>query len=1711
MKHLGTRQSLCKWNQHVKRGISLLLAFFAVCSCLCVNAPIAYASGTTLKVGYSDPNGIFADENGIPTGYAVEYLEEFSKYSGWKFDLIPYTWEECLAALERGTIDLMVMTRYTPERGERFLFSDLPMGYNHAVIFTEPDSQIYYQDYQAFRGCRIGVTEGTVVESSVIKHSEDLDLNWEIVPFLSEKDMRQALARGEIDLMAGGASSSYPDLKIVDRCGMSPSYIITNRQNQDLMKQINIIMQQIAIEDPSLQTRLSEKYQNTVSVDLHLTREEQEYIDSSAPIDIHMFGSRRPVAYYEGDQVKGILPDYMDVIGELTGLTFNYLQAQTASHLTEAASLQNGGLLISSDPTIAETYGLVQSASVLQLEMAYIRHFQEADELHPNSFAILSSMPYLTDLFADTDTVVTYDTVEECLDAVVRGEVDMTVQYKLIATNQLQKPKYAANLMEWVGKDYNINVYLYGGEEYATLFRILDKAQKYFTDAEKMNIVNSALMDHGYERKLEDLAFEHKWMVFPAVSGLIILALVQIIRRRKRHTDAKEQENKDLQLRLMTDSLTGLYSREGFFEKAQKMIEQETAELYIVRLNICNFKMINELRGIEMGDKLLCAVSDGLKSLSDQYGFLASRFSADLFYLCIRRTDFEEINFQGRVSSPWLGTDVTLTYGVYPVDKENSVSAMCDRASMAITDNHQMISEFIYYYDDEFRQRMIREQEIERDMEQALVERQFCIYIQPKFDIGTEQITGGEVLVRWLHPQKGMIPPYSFIGVFEKNGFILQLDYYVWEEACRFLAATQKSGLPHIPLSINISRLHFYSGKLQDQLSGLLEKYHLDAKDLELEITESIYAEDPEIILEQCAALQNLGFKIAMDDFGSGFSSLNMLKRMPLDIIKMDLKFLSDDANSEQAVKGHDILRTQIELAHTIGLDVVVEGLETREQKDFIREIGNCTAQGYYYAKPMPVSDFTELLRSANVGTDTLPMSGMAAALRRERLRHEQLQPLLESIIASDTLIGYLLPEKEAVLSRRWMKQTGMPQRVPNWADHFIDAGIVSPDSAAQFKALVQAAERGESTGSALVEFVTSQGSRDVHWIQFDTVMDFEGNPLIAMFNIIDFGDVSAQVDLLMASKRTQAEIENMRFKENEKILTAIAQHSDRAVCLYDINRHRSMVWSEEMCRRCTMPCLNKASKEEALENQAFPMESKAALRQMFDDIENGVASGSTKIKVLAEDGSAHWKDVMFSTMCDEHGKPVSALFSNRDVTEQYEHELAYLHLRETMSSNTLSNIISVESDLTEDRVERIGGLLLKEDDLSKANSHAELGRRVFDQTFAYVNVEEARAYFSRDGFLAAYDKGERHQQTEWQVRYHLDGSERWMDTEVTLMEDPYSKHIKMFLWMRDITDEKREQLEIRELSERDGMTGLYNRNTAEKLIREKLRQDNQGIFLVLDLDRLKQINDGYGHSEGDRAIISIAQALKAHFRNSDIIGRIGGDEFVVYLSGAARNKDVISKIISELLNRMDTLSVGEHAEMAITCSIGCAVGEKNSTYDSLYKQADKALYHVKKSGRNNFAFYSPEMEKDDYVYEMDKLFSLDHAKRYETGEVKQLLTTLSDIFHLIISFNITENTYHFMQEVKNGTFTQRPVSGNMDALIDVSTMRMPPEDSDRFKNAVSRQALIEAYARGENHVSVQFLSKDTDDTYRLAECNSILYLNTKGDLCEFALIRWVK
>ena len=412
------------------------------------------------------------------------------------------------------------------------------------------------------------------------------------------------------------------------------------------------------------------------------------------------------------------------------------------------------------------------------------------------------------------------------------------------------------------------------------------------------------------------------------------------------------------------DELTGIYNKQAFYAKTKEMLlDNPDKNFDLLRINIERFKVLNDLFGESTGDKLLRYIGKFLKEINLPL-CVSGRLYADNFVVCYEAGKGDSrrmINTLQMVADSFaINNRTILSFGLYRIDdKTLPVSVMCDRANMALWKAKGNFKNPYCEYDEKMRQQVLKEQKIINAMEMAIQNKEFTLYIQPKYDIEKGIIIGAEALVRWISQKNGFISPGDFIPVFENNGFVYEVDKFIWEESCRYLRKWLDEGREVHPISVNVSRIDLYDPKLVQHLVDLREKYQLPSQYLELEITESAYTEDPEQIITITRQLREAGFVILMDDFGTGYSSLNMLKDIQIDVLKLDMGFLK---SSDHSAKGGNILTAILKMAESLKMQAIAEGVETKEQVEFLKSIGCKYVQGFYYSKPLPVDEFEKLI-----------------------------------------------------------------------------------------------------------------------------------------------------------------------------------------------------------------------------------------------------------------------------------------------------------------------------------------------------------------------------------------------------------------------------------------------------------------------------------------------------------------------------------------------------------------------------------------------------------------------------------------------------------------------------------------------------------------------------------------------------------------------------
>lgn len=416
---------------------------------------------------------------------------------------------------------------------------------------------------------------------------------------------------------------------------------------------------------------------------------------------------------------------------------------------------------------------------------------------------------------------------------------------------------------------------------------------------------------------------------------------------------------------LERDPMTNLYTEKVFYDRTFEVLKNNPdIKFDIAAVDIEQFKIVNEIFGTETGDRLLADLSTCLLSIRSDERFLFTRARADTFFILMPRSQTIYDNLKNNVcifvDNYPLPMRLQIKIGAYMIDRlELSAARMCDRALLAANSIKGNYNRSFAQYDDSMREKILLEQKIINTMEASLTRGDFHVYLQPKVKIDTGTPIGAEALIRWRHPEFGMIPPDEFIPVFEKNGFIYDLDLFVWRQVCAMLRNWKKAGCPVVPISVNVSRADLYHEDLPEILTGLVREYQLEPKELHLEITESAYVRDFAYLITVIERLKQAGFMIEMDDFGSGYSTLYSLSEIPLDVMKLDLKFLVQTKNQ---IRRQKIMKLVINLAGELQLQVLAEGVETEEQAHLLKSMGCQYAQGYLYGRPMPESDFMRFL-----------------------------------------------------------------------------------------------------------------------------------------------------------------------------------------------------------------------------------------------------------------------------------------------------------------------------------------------------------------------------------------------------------------------------------------------------------------------------------------------------------------------------------------------------------------------------------------------------------------------------------------------------------------------------------------------------------------------------------------------------------------------------
>ena len=696
------------------------------------------------------------------------------------------------------------------------------------------------------------------------------------------------------------------------------------------------------------------------------------------------------------------------------------------------------------------------------------------------------------------------------------------------------------------------------------------------------------------------------------------------------------------------DAATGLLGKEAFFDEAAAYLRHSGArDVSIVCFDVDHFKLFNDLHGLDCGDELLRYLGRALAlRFSPDGAQPLARLAADTFALCatgIRPERVERILVDISSECP-NGIDAIVRAGVYRIeDPASPVSIMCDRAVIALRTVKGSYFDRVALYDPGMREALVLEREVVAGIESALREDRIELFLQPKCNIRTGKIVGAEALARWRHPERGIVAPGEFIPLIERNGLVRSLDLRVWEKTAAWIRGLIDEGVQPVPVSVNVSRADIYLVDVAAELHALVERYGIEPSLIEVEITESAYSERPDRIVAAFDELAERGFTVLMDDFGSGYSSLNMLKDINVDVLKIDMRFLDrDDRRSK------DIMESVIRMARWLDLPVIAEGVETREQVNFLLDVGCSYAQGYYYARPMEAAAFEALL------TDGSKVQHEQCALQDARrpildfrdLLHENTisDRMLSSIIGSVALYSYadgdlrLIRGNEAY--RRLIATLG---EGVNGAE---EGGSLLPFVHDEDRdALVAAAEETvRSCPDDGVEVVVRRmGTNGCHWHKMRLFHLNTTNGSATVYGSVT--DVTERMEYMEALRKSE-----QRF---EMTLEA----SGTVVFELDIPT-RTARYSEFLQQAFGLAETVANAPEGFIEQGTVAEESIEDFRAIYRDLHAGAPRTSAVVRAIMGDGSRAWNRVTLLAMPNEAGAPVKAVGLVENVTRETEMDL---------------------------------------------------------------------------------------------------------------------------------------------------------------------------------------------------------------------------------------------------------------------------------------------------------------------------------------------------------------------------------------------------------------------------------------------------------------------
>ena len=951
-----------------RRAAAILLCILLTALIVLPSAAHAEAEGKLVRVGWYDSSYNTVDSAGRRSGYAYDYQIKLSAYTGWTYEYVTGSWADLLQMLINGEIDLMSDVSYTPERAEKMLYPNLPMGTEEYYVFTAPNHpDIIPGDFSTLNGKRIGVNRDSIQADFYREWAARNDVEAELIEVTyTEDESLRMMETGALDAYVTVDSFTDPGRAVpVCKVGGSDFYFAVSKNRPELLAELNSAMSRLQEENRYYNQQLYEKYIIRAGANAFLTASEVEWLNAHGTIRVgYQDNYLAFCAQEENGELTGTLKDFLDRAADcMQNAHLDFEAVAYPSSGSALAALAHGEVdcvfpvnfraydaeqrKLTMTPPLMDTdiYAIVRAAD--QSVFSKKEHVIVAVNAgNPNYDA------FLLDNFPEW-TKVYFQNTEECLKAVKDGVADCVLvsSYRYNNIARLCSKYRLTSLSTGIGLDYCLAV----NKGETELYTILTKAIA-MVPSSTVNAALSYYITEDARLNFADFVADNLGAVIAVVAAILLVILFLLLRSIR-----SERKARRLIAATETDALTGLYSRNYFFEYANRSFrEHPERPMDAVVLNIEQFHSVNALKGREFGDMVLKTLGGEIRAVADESGGIAGRFGADRFDIYRpHREDYQAVfdRLQGRLDSLAPNTSIRLRMGVMKSTEDLEPVQLFDRARTACNMARGNYKDHLIVFDEQVRQRELFDQRLLNDLRRALDGYELEVWYQPKYDIQTDppRLVSAEALLRWNHPELGLIPPAEFIPLFEQRGRISEVDKYVWTEAAGQIARWRDRCGVTLPVSVNLSRADVFDPQLEATLDRIIAFNGLEPGALLLEVTETAYTENADQLIKVVESLRAKGYEVEMDDFGTGYSSLNMLSAMPIDVLKMDRAFIRNIENDERDVQ---LVALILGIAKNLQIPVVAEGVESEAQLQLLKKLGCPLVQGYYFSRPVPAPEF---------------------------------------------------------------------------------------------------------------------------------------------------------------------------------------------------------------------------------------------------------------------------------------------------------------------------------------------------------------------------------------------------------------------------------------------------------------------------------------------------------------------------------------------------------------------------------------------------------------------------------------------------------------------------------------------------------------------------------------------------------------------------------